>query len=290
MSTRLSSRFGAALSALVLSASLIALPSPSFAETEYRRGPDPTATALQASGPFAYASVTVSDSNTPGFGAATIYYPTDTSQGTFGGVAISPGYTESQSAVSWLGPRLSSHGFVVITFNTNSGFDLPASRGDQILAALDYLTKTSSVKSRVDASRLAAMGHSMGGGGSLEAAKKRPSLQAIVPLAPWNTDKTWPEIATPSLIIGAERDTVAPVATHAKSFYTSEPATLQKAYAELNEATHNTTNSANAATSRLSLAWLKRFVDNDTRYSQFLCPPPVTPNAELQNYLSTCPY
>lgn len=241
-------------------------------------------------GPLAYTSYTVSDASTPGFGAATIYYPTDTTQGTFGGVAISPGYTESQSAISWLGPRLSSHGFVVITFNTNSAFDQPAARGDQLLAALDYLTKSSSVKGRVDASRLAVMGHSMGGGGSLEAAKKRPSLQAIVPLAPWNSDKTWPEIASPSLIIGAERDTVAPVGTHAEPFYTSEPGSLQKAYAELNEASHNTTNSANAPTSRLSVAWLKRFVDNDTRYSQFLCPAPVTPSAELQEYRSTCPY
>ena len=77
---------------------------------------------------------------------------------------------------------------------------------------------------------------------------------------------------------------------HAEPFYVSESATLQKAYAELNEAGHSATNSANAATSRLSVAWLKRFVDNDTRYAQFLCPPPVTPSAELQEYRSTCPY
>ena len=290
MSIALRSRLGAGLSALVLSASLLAQPAPSFAETEHRRGPDPTAAALQTTGPLAYASFTVSDWWTPGFGAATIYYPTDTSQGTYGGVAISPGYTESQSAVSWFGPRLASHGFVVITFNTSSPWDQPAARGDQLLAALDYLTRSSSVRSRVDASRLAVMGHSMGGGGSLEAAKKRPSLQATIPLTPWHTDKTWPEVVTPSLIIGAERDTVAPVGNHAEPFYTSQPATLQKAYAELNEAGHSATNSANAATSRLSVAWLKRFVDNDTRYAQFLCPPPVTPSAELQEYRSTCLY
>ncbi|MCW2833621.1 MAG: lipase [Nocardioides sp.] len=116
MSTAPRSRLGAGLSALVLSASLLALPAPSFAETEYRRGPDPTAAALQTTGPLAYASVTVADASTAGFGAATIYYPTDTSQGTYGAVAISPGYTETQSVISWLGPRLSSHGFVVITF------------------------------------------------------------------------------------------------------------------------------------------------------------------------------
>jgi hypothetical protein len=60
-------------------------------------------------------------------GAATIYHPTDTTLPSLGGVAISPGYTETQSAISWFGPRLASHGFVVITFNTNSAFDQPAS-------------------------------------------------------------------------------------------------------------------------------------------------------------------
>lgn len=278
----------AASAALVMAVSIGTAPSAS-AETEYRRGPDPTAAALQSNGPFAYTSYTVTDAKTPGFGAATIYYPTDTSQGTFGGVAISPGYTETQSAVSWLGPRLSSHGFVVITFNTNSGFDQPDSRGDQLLAALDYLTGSSSVKARVDASRLAVMGHSMGGGGSLAAAKKRPALQAAVPLAPWHTDKTWPEVTSPSLVIGAERDTVAPVGSHAEPFYESA-GTTQKAYAEIDEAGHNHTNSANAPTSRLSVAWLKRFVDNDTRYGQFLCPAPATPSAEFQEYRATCPY
>lgn len=290
MSRSTSSRLVLWVSALLLSLSLVGLPTASVAETEYRRGPDPTAAALEKNGPFAYSSYTVSDASTPGFGAATIYYPTDTSQGTFGGVAISPGYTETQSAISWFGPRLSSHGFVVITFNTNSSFDQPAARGTQLLAALDYLTGTSAVKDRVDASRLAVMGHSMGGGGSLEAAKTRPALQAAIPLTPWHTDKTWPEVVTPSLIIGAERDTIAPVVDHAEPFYGSLSTTLQKGYAELNEASHSVTNSANAPTSRLSVAWLKRFVDNDSRYSQFLCPAPATPNAEFEEYRSTCPY
>ena len=47
------------------------------------------------------------------------------------------------------------------------------------------------MRSRIDASRLAVAGHSMGGGGSLEAALDRPSLQAAVPLAPWNATKSW---------------------------------------------------------------------------------------------------
>jgi len=256
----------------------------------FQRGPDPTVASIEAArGPFAIASLTVANGDTPGFGAATIYYPTFTAEGTFGAVAISPGFTESQSAISWWGPRLASQGFVVITFNTNSGGDSPSSRGTQLLAALDYLRNTSAVRDRVDGSRLAVMGHSMGGGGSLAAAKTRPTLEAAVPLAAWNTDKTWPEIQTPTLLVGAQNDGVAPVGNHSERFYESMPAALDKAYLELAGASHNTTNSPNTTAARFAISWLKRFVDNDTRYDQFLCPQPGT-SSTISEYRSTCPY
>jgi dienelactone hydrolase len=256
----------------------------------YERGPDPTLASLDAAqGPFAFTQLSVANTATPGFGAATIYYPTNTAEGTFGGVAISPDDTEKQSAVAWLGPRLASNGFVVIIFDTNSGFDQPAARGDQLLAALDYLTTTSSVRDRVDASRLAVMGHSMGGGGALEAAKDRPSLKATVPLAPWNTDKTWPEVVSPTLIVGAEKDTIAPVASHAVPFYNGMTTVPEKVYLELNEATHSATNSPNTETARSAISWLKRFVDSDARYSQFICPgPTASQSGTVSVYLNTC--
>jgi alpha-beta hydrolase superfamily lysophospholipase len=286
-------KFRATLTALVAS---VALTTPSLVvgtaaqAAGFERGPAPTAAGIQTQGPFAYAHTSVANTETPGFGAATIYFPTSTAEGTFGGVAISPGYTERQSAVSWLGPRLASHGFVVIAFDTNSPYDLPAARGDQLLAALDYLTTTSSVRSRVDATRLAVMGHSMGGGGALEAAKDRPSLDAAVGLTPWDTDKTWPEIVSPSLLVGAENDAIAPVSSHAIPFYNGMTNAPEKAYLELNDAGHSATNSANATVSGHSVAWLERFVDLDSRYSQFICPgPAASQTGPVPAYLSTCP-
>jgi predicted dienelactone hydrolase len=216
----------------------------------------------------------VSSLSVTGFGGGTIYYPTSTSDGTFGAVAVSPGYTAYESSISWLGPRLASQGFVVFTIDTLTTVDQPDSRGRQLLAALDYLTERSSVRSRVDASRLGVMGHSMGGGGSLEAAKSRPALQAAIPLTPWNLDKTWPEVTTPTLIFGADGDTIAPVASHAEPFYSSLSSSLDRGYLELNSATHFTPNSSNTTIAKYSISWLKRFIDNDTRYEQFLCPLP----------------
>lgn len=259
----------------------------------YERGPAPTAATFEQ-GPYAVTKIAVTNAATPGFGAATIYYPTSTADGTFGGVAIVPGFTSTQAAVAWLGPRLASNGFVVITLDTNSPFDSPVARGTQLLAALDYLTRTSAAKDRVDPTRLAVMGHSMGGGGALEAAKSRPSLKAAVPLAPWDTDRTWPEIATPTLIMGAEKDTTAPVASHALAFYNGMTTVPEKVYLELNDAGHSavtgtpiSTVATTVATSAVS--WLKRFVDSDTRYSPFICPGPVpSQTSPVSAYQSTC--
>ena len=258
------------------------------AANPYERGPAPTLSALQASrGPYAVSNISVSRLAVSGFGGGEIYYPTTTSDGTFGAIAISPGFTAYWSSISWLGPRLASHGFVVIGIETNTTADQPASRGNQLLAALDYLTRSSAVRGRIDAGRLAVAGHSMGGGGSLEAASDRPSLQAAVPLAPWNTDKTWSELRVPTLIIGGESDTIAPVASHSIPFYNSIPSSAEKSYLELNNASHFFPQSVNTPTAVQMVSWLKRFVDNDTRYDQFICPGPGGLN--ISEYRSTCP-
>ncbi|WP_456340034.1 bis(hydroxyethyl) terephthalate hydrolase [Streptomyces apricus] len=260
------------------------------ADNPYERGPAPTNSSIEAArGSYAVSQTTVARASVSGFGGGTVYYPTSTSDGTFGAVAVSPGFTASQSSVSWLGPRLASQGFVVITIDTLSTLDQPASRGDQLLAALDYLTQSSSVRTRIDSSRLGVMGHSMGGGGSLEATKDRPSLQASIPLTPWNTDKTWPEVRTPTLVVGADGDTVAPVSSHAEPFYTSLPSTLDRAYLELNGATHSAPTSSNTTVAKYSISWLKRFIDNDTRYEQFLCPLPAA-SSTIEEYRGNCPH
>ncbi|MFI8190010.1 alpha/beta hydrolase [Streptomyces sp. NPDC085946] len=260
------------------------------AENPYERGPAPTESSVTATrGPYAVSQTSVSSLSVTGFGGGTIYYPTSTADGTFGAVAISPGYTARQSSIAWLGPRLASQGFVVFTIDTNTTSDQPASRGDQLLAALDYLTQRSSVRGRVDSTRLGVMGHSMGGGGSLEAAKDRPSLQAAIPLTPWNLDKTWPEIQTPTLIIGADGDSIAPVSSHSEPFYQTLPSSLDRAYLELNNATHFTPNTSDTTIAKYSISWLKRYIDNDTRYDQFLCPLP-RPSLTIEEYRGNCPH
>ncbi|MBE1573738.1 alpha/beta hydrolase family protein [Amycolatopsis roodepoortensis] len=278
------------LCGLATVAALTVAPTAAYAaENPYERGPDPTESSIEATrGSFAVSQTSVSSLAVTGFGGGTIYYPTSTAQGTFGAVAISPGFTATQSSIAWMGPRLASQGFVVFTIDTNTIYDQPDSRGDQLLAALDYLTQRSTVRSRVDTTRLAVAGHSMGGGGSLEAAQDRPSLQAAVPLAAWNTQKSWSTLRVPTFVIGGESDSVAPVASHSIPFYTSIPASSEKAYMELDNASHFFPNTANTTMAKYTISWLKRFVDNDTRYEQFLCPAPD--DRTISDYRDTCPH
>ncbi|GHJ45191.1 lipase [Catellatospora sp. TT07R-123] len=258
------------------------------ADNPYERGPAPTNASIEAAqGPFATSSVSVSRLSVTGFGGGVIYYPTTTGAGTFGAIALCPGYTASWSSISWLGPRLASQGFVVIGIETNSVYDQPDSRGRQLLAALDYLVGSSAVRSRVDSSRLAVGGHSMGGGGTLEAARSRPSLQAAVPLAPWNLTKSWSTLSVPTMIIGGESDTVAPVSSHSIPFYNSIPSSTEKAYLELSGASHFFPQVSNTTVAKYMISWYKRFVDNDTRYDQFLCPAPS--GSSIEEFRVTCP-
>ncbi|WP_375000019.1 alpha/beta hydrolase [Aeromicrobium sp. CTD01-1L150] len=268
---------GVGAAALALGIGLLAPSSSVAAENPHEKGPDPTDSSIEANrGPYAVSTKSISRLSARGFGGGTIHYPTSTQDGTFGVVAVSPGYTASESSISWLGPRLASFGFVVITFDTNSRYDSPGSRGTQLLAALDQTIGDSTVGSRVDASRQAVVGHSMGGGGTLEAAKTRRSLEAAVGLTPWNTDKTWPEVEAAALQIGAERDSTASPRTHAIPFYNSLTNAERRAYLELRGASHFAPNRSNTTIAKYTLSWLKRYVDDDTRYEQFLDPGPST--------------
>jgi dienelactone hydrolase len=280
---------GAVAAVLLLAAAgLVGSPLPAGAETEFRRGPDPTEASVTAPvGPFATTSTMV-PSSVPGFGGGVIHHPTDTSQGTFGAVAFAPGFLGTTAHYPWVGPRIASQGFVVFVIDTNSRLDTPTRRADQLLAALDYLVTTSPVRTRVDADRLAVAGHSMGGGGTVEAAGDRPALEAAVALQPLHSDKTWPGVQVPTMVIGAEADTTAAVGTHAEPIYQSIPAASEKAYLELNDAVHRVGTVGDPTQAKFMISWLKRYVDNDTRYEQFLCPPPAAGGA-IEEYRHTCP-
>jgi endo-1,4-beta-xylanase len=261
--------------------------APPAADNPYERGPAPSAASVSANrGTFATAEMSVPSGN--GFGGGMIYYPTDTSQGTFGAVAIVPGYTARFSVEeAWMGHWLASFGFVVIGVETNSTNDFDTARGAQLLAALDYLTQRSSVRDRIDASRLSVVGHSMGGGGALVAATDRSSLKAAVALAPYKPSGNPTNVRVPTLMIAGTNDTVV-TPSYATGLYNTLPATTESAYMEFVGADHLFPTRANNLEMRILIPWIKTFVDNDSRYTQFLCPSLMDSNG-IAGYRNTCP-
>lgn len=287
---RLSARLATGLALVAVAAA----PAAARADSPYAKGPAPTTASLRAAvGPYAIDRAVYSDAATPGFGAATVYWPKNGNAGdTYGGVSFAPGFTESSAVVNWLAARTASFGFTTIVFNTNNAFtDAPSDRARQLLNALTFLTGTSAAKSFTDPSRLAVVGHSMGGGATLEAARARSSLKAAVGLEPWDLTTNWSNNKVPQLIVGAQNDIIAPINSHAIPFYKSLPATLPKAYVELAGADHFVSNSPSSKVGAATIAWLKRFVDSDDRYSPLLCPSqPALLASELSSFATSCPF
>jgi cutinase len=274
-------------------AALVADPAPGGAQTDPdQRGPAPTAASVIAPrGPYPFATTAVVGSSSLGFNRGTISYPTLTSE-TFGAVAVIPGFISPEAWIAWIGPFLASNGFVVFTLDTFSGFDGPGSRAAQLDAALDYLTTgaPAAVRARVDPRRLGAVGHSSGGGGALvlAASRSQPDLRAIVSLQPWSIAEPATTVRVPTLQVGVADDVIAPPGVNARAVHAQIPATTEHAYLEISSGGHFVGNGYQADQARAMLSWLKRFVDDDTRYSPFVCPGPAVGGA-VSAYPSTCP-
>ncbi len=257
------------LTSIVLAMSLACTASSVLAQANpYQKGPNPTLASVQADGPFAVSTQTVSGS---GFGGGTVYTPT--APGQYGLVAVCPGFVSARSAIADVSRRLATHGFVVVAISTITPFDLPGSRGNQLLAALRATQElqTGPVLGKIDTTRLAVAGWSMGGGGTIRVVESTPTLKAGTAWAPW---ALWSDLkgnnTVPLAITGGSADVVAAPGSFASKFYASMPTTTRKLLGVIRDADHGfptTTSEPNAYT---TVAWMKRFVDDDTRYSAFL--------------------
>ena len=237
------------------------------AQSGYQKGPAPTASSIQAAGPFDVSTQTLSGQ---GFGGGTVYSPN--AAGTYALIAVCPGFTAYQSSIAQISQRLATHGFVVVTIDTNTPYDSPDSRGTQLLAALKAAAalKTGAAAGKIDTSRQALAGWSMGGGGTLLAASSTPGLKGAVAFAPYSFTNSFSSDKVPSAILGGSADTVAPPAGYATPYYNAIPATTPKLLGIISGAQHTFPTTASQPASYVEIAWMKRFVDNDTRYSPFL--------------------
>lgn len=254
----------------------LALSTAALAGTE--SGPAPTVESLSVKGGFTVAAHVIKRAAATGYGGATVYYPQATGQ-TFGIVSITPGFLATQSYYKPLAEFIASHGFVVVSIDPNTIYDVPDMRAREMAAALKQVVQMANAgkvpfAAVTDVTRRAVSGHSMGGGGTLAAAKADPTLKAAVPLAPWHTTKNFSRVDVPTLIIACEKDNIATNRQHADVFYASLANDLPRGEVEIKGADHMC--STNLAPNyvdevgKATVAWLKRFLDGDTRYDALL--------------------
>ena len=252
-------------------------------------GDAPTAMSASNKGPYTVKTYTSGYKDGANFADATVHYP-DGATAPFPIIAVVPGFASPQSSIQTWGPFLASHGIVTMTIGTNSTADPPATRELALMDALDSLsgenTRTGSpLVGKLDLTRKAVMGWSMGGGGTLLAANDHPELKAAVGICAWNPGFQYTKISVPTLMFAGTADTLA--GGQSQGFYASIPAMTPKELYEVNGGSHFVANDPageNKQIGLMGLSWLEVFLVGDDRYRQFLKVKPMN-SATFQNNL-----
>jgi triacylglycerol lipase len=220
------------------------------------------------------------------FAGASIFYPLTLSFAPpIGAIAFVPGFRAPGEAYAWWGPMLASLGYAVMILDTNEPTDTLEARKDALVAAIDFLkaeneNSESPIAGKIDTSKMAIMGHSMGGGASLHAAQQLgDALKAVIPLSPYccepgqSFSSNFSSQSVPTLIIASAEDAVAPPADHARALYDSIGDSTAKLYLEFATGDHNiVTNGGPDLTTlgRYATAWIKLHLDGIATYSDVL--------------------
>lgn len=265
---------------LALGLALTATAAQALADSPWQKGPNPTVASLEAIGPFATAKTTLPNAADYGNGT-TVYYPTDRQSGSYGLLVICPGFVSAAGLYSGIAQRIASHGFVVTVVATKSLLDQPKPRGAQMIAVMNAVLAQNKVQAvpyagQIDAQRVAFSGHSAGGSGTFYAAATNPQLKALVGLMPGEPGTNFTPFAgirIPTLILAAEDDALAN--SWARPYFASLDASVPAAHIELAGLGHlslwsTSSQASQGKVAKYTTAWIKRFVDEDTRYTPFV--------------------
>lgn len=244
----------------------------------YIRGPDPTEQSILRNGPYAVKSYTSGFQRASGVDSSTVWYPdSPEAKPPFAGIAVVPGFVSPEASIREWGPFLASYGIVTVTIGVPGG-DQPNARATKLLGTLESLKKEntrsgSPLMGKIDENRLAVSGWSMGGGGTLIASSRTPTLKACMSFAAWGPTGGRNN-KVPCLMFEATADILA--ASMSDGFYRDVPATTPKMLFEVQGSSHNVANSPknhNNIIGAYGLSWMKVFLEGDERYRKFLLRP-----------------
>lgn len=234
------------------------------------------------------------------FANASIFYPLTLSFAPpYGVVVLVPGYTATQQNYDWWGPALASLGLAVMVIDTNQPNDNFEARKQAHIAAVDFLhaenaKADSPIRGRIDTSKIAIMGHSLGGGAALAAAVELGDrIKAVIPLLPYccelgqSFSGDYSNLSVPTLIFASAEDTVAAPAQHARALYDSIAPSTPRVYAEFATGTHNMATNAGEdlmTMGRFALAWLKLNLDGKSNFAEAFSNPSTNWAEKFSNF------
>ena len=229
------------------------------------------------------------DVSTDAFAGAMVFYPLTLSFDLpNGAIAFVPGFRANAAMYEWWGPALASLGYTVFILETNSPTDTLAARADALIAAVDFIKSENQnadapIVNKIDPDKIAIMGHSMGGGGTLLAANEfSEELKAAIPFTPWLPDADFSSVTVPTLLIAGEIDRIASVAEHARPHYDSLSNAVPRMYLEIKDGNHFIANSlteneglnpnldVHDLVGSMAVAWLKLFMDGEEAYRELV--------------------
>lgn len=228
----------------------------------------------------------VTGTNVDEFASITIFYPLTLSfDQPNGAIVMSPGYRGTPDTYDWWGPMLASVGIITAIIETNTAEDNLDQRKNALIAGVELLKRenadeASPLTNKLNENQIAIMGHSLGGGASLQAAQELgEEIKAVVPLTPYccelgqSFEGDLNGVTTPTLIIATADDTIAPPETHARMLYDSINSSTSKVYMEFAEGGHMipaNQGSELEAQGKYVYAFLKSQFTGDEKYSDFV--------------------
>jgi dienelactone hydrolase len=244
-----------------------------------------------ATGPFGACYYTTNLSR-PQYAGARMFYPcaagsasnAPIASGVFAASTLSPGYTNSSSAMFWLGQHLASHGFIVLAMAPDNVWgNNPEWRDAHVDAYNELIEENGRIGSPIlgalDVNKIQIMGYSKGGGGALMAAQQLSSqgkkLGAVQALAPyydlWSNDNL---ISAPVAIHGGGSDIVAPTGFHATPMFNGLATSTKRVLAIYSGLDHLTwvasSSSLHPRLKQYVTSWMKVYLYGDTYYQKYL--------------------
>jgi hypothetical protein len=228
---------------------------------------DPPSALTAAKGPYKTTTFTIA-------GVGCVHYPTDAPP-PYAGLTVSDGFSGSGGCNSvqtgqW-GPLYASWGIVAMIIDTGAS-DPPPTRGTKLGNGITALkaenTKMGSPLMGKMAGRWATSGFSMGGGGTTVASQKDPTLLSSVAIMAWQPVTSG--IKVPTLFICGSSDTLAGCGSMGTPSYNSIAEPTSKMRVTISSGHAGQPSSGSGKSGQFGLAWMKLFLEGDTRWKPLL--------------------